>query len=122
MFAMAQVWNLPGPDRPGYWQRPGRAGMFLLVLGGGVIITALLTSFGTWGSSSLGYTVLAEAPARRRARRARPDGTRGRRTQRVAAAPPPPLTAVVRCSQKLREPSGGVAERMIVAMLACSGV
>lgn len=60
MFAMAQVWNLPGPDRPGYWQRLGRAGLFLLVLGGGVIITTLLTSFGTWGSSSAGLTVLAE--------------------------------------------------------------
>src|SRR6266516_3080718 len=23
MFAMAQVWNLPGPQRPGYWQRLG---------------------------------------------------------------------------------------------------
>ncbi|MGN6792279.1 MAG: YihY/virulence factor BrkB family protein [Streptosporangiaceae bacterium] len=63
MFAMAQVWNLPGPDRPGYWQRLGRAGMFLLVLAVGVIVTTLLTSFGTWGSSSLGLTVLAEALA-----------------------------------------------------------
>ena len=27
MFAMSQVWNLPGPDRPGYWQRLGRAGL-----------------------------------------------------------------------------------------------
>jgi YihY family inner membrane protein len=60
MFAMAQVWNLPGPDRPGYWQRLGRAGLFLLVLGAGVAVTSLLTSFGTWGSSSIGYTVLAE--------------------------------------------------------------
>ncbi|HEX5187950.1 MAG TPA: YhjD/YihY/BrkB family envelope integrity protein, partial [Streptosporangiaceae bacterium] len=63
MFAMAQVWNLPGPDRPGYWQRLGRAGLFLLVLGAGVMITTLLTSFGTWGSSSPGYTVLAEVAA-----------------------------------------------------------
>lgn len=63
MFAMAQVWNLPGPDRPGYWQRLGRAGLFLLVLGAGVAVTTLLTSFGTWGSSALGYTVLAEVAA-----------------------------------------------------------
>jgi YihY family inner membrane protein len=63
MFAMAQVWNLPGPDRPGYWQRLGRAGMFLLVLAVGVMVTTLLTSFGTWGSSSLGLTALAEVVA-----------------------------------------------------------
>ncbi len=60
MFAMAQVWNLPGPDRPGYWQRLGRAGLFLLVLGGGVIVTTVLTSFGTWGSSMVILTLLAE--------------------------------------------------------------
>jgi YihY family inner membrane protein len=63
MFAMAHVWNLPGPDRPGYWQRLGRAAMFLLVLGVGVIVTTLLTIFGTWGSSSPGLTALAEVAA-----------------------------------------------------------
>ena len=63
IFAMAQVWNLPGPDRPGYWQRLGRAGMFLLVLAAGVIVTTLLTSFGTWGSSSLSLTMLADVLA-----------------------------------------------------------
>ena len=60
MFAMAQVWNLPGPDRPGYWQRLGRAGLFLLVLGGGVGITTLLTSFGTIGNGSVALMVAAE--------------------------------------------------------------
>ena len=60
MFAMSQVWNLPGPDRPGYWQRLGRAGLFLLVLGAGVAVTTLLTSFGTFGSSSVWLTVAAE--------------------------------------------------------------
>jgi len=63
MFTMAQVWNLPGPDRPGYWQRLGRAGLFLLVLAVGVIVTTLLTSFGTWGSSSLALTVLVDVVA-----------------------------------------------------------
>src|SRR6266702_4480242 len=60
MFAMAQVWNLPGPDRPGYFQRLGRAGLFLLVLGAGVILTTVLTGFGTIGSSSLVVAVVAE--------------------------------------------------------------
>jgi len=63
MFAMAQVWNLPGQDRPGYWQRLGRAGLFLLVLGTGVIVTTLLTSFGAFGSISLALAILAEALA-----------------------------------------------------------
>ncbi len=60
MFAMSQVWNLPGPDRPGYWQRLGRAGLFLLVLGAGVAVTAALASFGTLGSSSAFLAVMAE--------------------------------------------------------------
>jgi YihY family inner membrane protein len=60
MFAMSQVWNLPGPDRPGYWQRLGRAGLFLLVLGTGVAVTALLTSFGAYGSGSVLLSIAAE--------------------------------------------------------------
>lgn len=60
MFAMAQVWNLPGPARPGYWQRLGRAGLFLLVLGAGVVVSTMLTSFGTFGGSSLGLVILAD--------------------------------------------------------------
>src|SRR5215475_15047057 len=33
LFTMEQVWNLPGPARPGYFQRLGRAVVFLAVLG-----------------------------------------------------------------------------------------
>src|SRR6201997_2086740 len=39
LFTMEQVWNLPGPARPGYVQRLGRVGLFLALLGGGVIVT-----------------------------------------------------------------------------------
>jgi len=39
LFTMQQVWNLPGPARPGYLQRLGRALLFLALLGGGVIVT-----------------------------------------------------------------------------------
>jgi YihY family inner membrane protein len=60
MFAMARVWSVPGPARPGYWQRLGRAGLFLVVLGAGAVATTLLTSFGTFGSSSLDLTILAD--------------------------------------------------------------
>jgi YihY family inner membrane protein len=44
LFTMEQVWNLPGPARPGYVQRLGRAGLFLSLLGGGVIVTTGLSS------------------------------------------------------------------------------
>ena len=44
LFTMEQVWNLPGPARPGYFQRLGRAMEFLGVLGVGVILTTLLAA------------------------------------------------------------------------------
>ena len=46
---MEQVWNLPGPARPGYFQRLGRAVVFLAVLGFGVVVTTGLTSLGLYG-------------------------------------------------------------------------
>jgi len=49
LFTMEQVWNLPGPARPGYVQRLGRAVVFLGVLGFGVIVTTGLTSLGLYG-------------------------------------------------------------------------
>ncbi len=49
LFTMAQVWNLPGPARPGYVQRLGRAVAFLAVLGLGVILTTLLTGLDSFG-------------------------------------------------------------------------
>ena len=49
LFTMEQVWNLPGPARPGYFQRLGRAMEFLGVLGVGVILTTLLAALNTYG-------------------------------------------------------------------------
>ena len=49
LFTMMQVWNLPGPARPGYFPRLGRALVFLGVLGLGVAVTTLLTSLGLYG-------------------------------------------------------------------------
>jgi YihY family inner membrane protein len=48
LYTMEQVWNLPGPARPGYVQRLGRAILFLALLGGGVIVTTGLASFNTY--------------------------------------------------------------------------
>jgi YihY family inner membrane protein len=48
LFTMQQVWNLPGPSRPGYVQRLGRSLLFLALLGGGVIVTTALASLSTY--------------------------------------------------------------------------
>jgi YihY family inner membrane protein len=53
LFTMEQVWNLPGPARPGYVQRLGRAGLFLCLLGGGVIVTTGLASLTTYWHNGL---------------------------------------------------------------------
>jgi YihY family inner membrane protein len=53
LFTMEQVWNLPGPARPGYVPRLGRAILFLGLLGAGVIVTTGLFSLGTYLHSGL---------------------------------------------------------------------
>ena len=58
LFTMEQVWNLPGPARPGYVPRMGRAALFLLVLGTGVIASTLLAGLVTYGQQ-VGVTVLS---------------------------------------------------------------
>ena len=63
LHTMAQVWNLPGPARPGYLQRLGRAALFLGVLGLGVIVTTLLTSLSAYGHHAPAIAVLLEALA-----------------------------------------------------------
>jgi YihY family inner membrane protein len=60
LFTMAQVWNLPGPARPGYLQRLGRAGLFLCVLLLGVAVTTLLTALDTFGHHAVVIVILAE--------------------------------------------------------------
>lgn len=50
LFAMSQIWNLPGPDRPNYIKRLGRSIGFLAVLGGGLVVSTFLASFGTFGN------------------------------------------------------------------------
>ena len=63
LFTMAQVWNLPGPARPGYLQRLGRAVVFLAALGLGVIVTTLLTSLSGYGHHAAAVAFLLEALA-----------------------------------------------------------
>jgi YihY family inner membrane protein len=61
LFTMEQVWNLPGPARPGYVPRLGRAMLFLGLLGGDVIVSTLLAILSTYGSRPLSLVVFAEA-------------------------------------------------------------
>ncbi|MGH3204538.1 MAG: YihY/virulence factor BrkB family protein [Streptosporangiaceae bacterium] len=60
LFTMEQVWNLPGPARPGYVQRLGRAGLFLALLGGGVIVTTGLASLSTYLHDGLAVKIPLE--------------------------------------------------------------
>lgn len=50
MFAMEQVWNVPGTERPGFAGRLARSGGFLTVLLLGVVLTTFLSGIGTFGS------------------------------------------------------------------------
>ena len=63
LFTMEQVWNLPGPARPGFVQRLGRAVLFISLLGAGVIGTTLLASLDTFGHHALVIVILAEVLA-----------------------------------------------------------
>jgi len=59
LFTMEQVWNLPGPARPGYVQRLGRAVLFLSLLGVGVVVTTGLTSLDNYVFKGFGLDFLA---------------------------------------------------------------
>jgi YihY family inner membrane protein len=50
MYAMDQVWNVPGTDRPGWAPRMARSALFLLVLAVGVAVSTFLSGVGTFGS------------------------------------------------------------------------
>src|SRR5690348_2766216 len=60
LFTMEQVWNLPGPARPGFVQRLGRAILFIALLGGGVIATTVLASLNTYLVKGFWALILAE--------------------------------------------------------------
>jgi uncharacterized BrkB/YihY/UPF0761 family membrane protein len=63
LFTMQQVWNLPGPARPGYFPRLGRCLLFLVVLGIGLVVTTGLTSLGVFTNQAAAWTVLFDTVA-----------------------------------------------------------
>jgi YihY family inner membrane protein len=60
IFTMEQVWNLPGPARPGYVPRLLRSGIFIGVLGLGVIVTTALAGLDAFGGTSVPVILAAE--------------------------------------------------------------
>jgi YihY family inner membrane protein len=60
LYTMEQVWNLPGPARPGFLPRVARSLLFLLLLGLVVAATTLLAALSTYGHNALGWVILAE--------------------------------------------------------------
>jgi len=63
LFTMEQVWNLPGPARPGYVPRLARSVVFLGVLALGVVVSSLLAGLVTYGRHALVFRLLAQALA-----------------------------------------------------------
>jgi YihY family inner membrane protein len=63
LFTMAEVWNLPGPARPGYVPRLGRSLLFLGVLAVGVIASTLLTGLLSYGHNIVITVILAQVLA-----------------------------------------------------------
>lgn len=63
LFAMEQIWNLPGPERPNYPKRLLRSFGFLAVLGSGLVVSGFLASFGTFGRHNVILGVAGEIVA-----------------------------------------------------------
>jgi YihY family inner membrane protein len=63
LFSMAQIWNIPGADRPNYVTRLARSILFLVVLFLGLVVTTTLTGFGTFGRHNLWLGLVGEVLA-----------------------------------------------------------
>jgi uncharacterized BrkB/YihY/UPF0761 family membrane protein len=51
--AMAEFWNIPGRQRPGFWARQVRGLLLLVVFAGGLAATSLLTWLGSYGGKAV---------------------------------------------------------------------
>jgi YihY family inner membrane protein len=48
-YAQAEIWNIPGVDRPSFWARLGRTGLMMLVLGVFLLVSTVLAGLVTIG-------------------------------------------------------------------------
>ena len=60
LFVMEQTWNIPGAVRPNYLIRMVRSLTFLVVLAFGLILTTVLTGFGTFGRHDFWLGLIGE--------------------------------------------------------------
>jgi len=51
--AMAEIWNIPGRQRPGFWARQLRGLLLLVVFAVGLAATSLLTWLGSYGGKAV---------------------------------------------------------------------
>lgn len=63
LFAMSQVWNVPGPDRPNFVTRLGRSFTFLIVLALGLLVSTAVASLGTVAGHGVLVGVLVDLGA-----------------------------------------------------------
>lgn len=63
LYAMEQVWNVPATTRPSFVVRLVRSLIFLAVLSVGLIVTTLLSGFGTFGRHNFALGLAAEGLA-----------------------------------------------------------
>jgi YihY family inner membrane protein len=49
-YAQAEIWNIPGVDRPNFWARLGRTGLMMLVLGLFLLASTVLAGLGHHGA------------------------------------------------------------------------
>ena len=61
--AMAELWNIPGEQRPGFWARQARGLLLLLVLAVGLAATSLLTWLGSYGGKAVAVALANLAAA-----------------------------------------------------------
>lgn len=63
LFTMEQIWNIPGAARPNFLVRMGRSLTFLSLLFVGLVLTTVLSGFGTFGRHDAALGVLSEVVA-----------------------------------------------------------
>ena len=63
LFSMAQIWNIQGAVRPAYAARLARSLLFLAVLFVGLVVTTVLTGFGTFGRHDVWLGLVGEVLA-----------------------------------------------------------
>jgi YihY family inner membrane protein len=61
--AMAEVWNIPGRQRPGFWARQVRGLLLLVVFAVGLAATSLLTWLGSYGGKAVAVALANLAAA-----------------------------------------------------------